>query len=69
MATDANGNLFILSAFKGKRVEVVAPGLSLPYKSKPVRTITSGVNNAVHITVDTAGNLYVPNFRDFEERM
>ncbi len=62
MATDADGDLFILSVHKGKRVEVFAPGSSLPYDPTPVRTISSGVGNALNITVDTAGNLYVPNW-------
>jgi sugar lactone lactonase YvrE len=62
LATDAKGNLFVLSAFKGKRVEVFAPGSSRPYKPTPIRTISSGVNNALNITVDAAGTLYVPNW-------
>jgi hypothetical protein len=34
LATDAKGNLFVLSAFKGKRVEVFAPGSSRPISQR-----------------------------------
>ena len=64
MASDADGNLFVLSERKGKRVEVFAPGSSLPYHPTPVRTISSGVNSAETIAVDTVGDLYVPNCGD-----
>jgi sugar lactone lactonase YvrE len=69
MATDTDGNLFVLSVHKGKSVEVFAPASSLPYNPIPVRSISSGINNAQSITVDTAGNLYVPNWGGFRGKI